>query len=225
VSGPLTRGCAIARERSYPIAVHIAESSAESDLLGNASGGFAEAWRGRGIPLPSLPGRTPIAWLEEHGVLGPDTLCIHAVHANGSDLAHLERRAAAVAHCPRSNERHGRGRAPVRSGLDLGIRSGSAPTQGGQRCARDLAEARAAASLAGLKGDEALRLCTLSGASALGLESEIGSLTAGKWGDLVAFRLPGPVDGARLADTVLTRRSDDVVATILAGRQVWRSPS
>jgi hypothetical protein len=28
-----------------------------------------------------------------------------------------------------------------------------------------------------------------------------------------------------LADTVVTRRSDDVLATFLAGRQVWRSPS
>src|SRR4030095_3757826 len=56
-------------------------------------------------------------------------------------------------------------------------------------------------------------------------ENEIASMTPRKWGDLVAFRLPAPVDGARLADTVVTRRSDDVLATFLAGRQVWRSPS
>jgi 5-methylthioadenosine/S-adenosylhomocysteine deaminase len=227
VSGPLYAMVAhLARERGYPIAVHIAESPAESDLLGKASGGFAEAWRGRGIPLPSLPGRTPIAWLEEHGVLGPDTLCIHAVHADESDLALLRRRAAAVAHCPRSNDRHRHGRAPIRPMLDRGIRVGIGTDSAASVAPCDLlAEARAAASLASLRADEVLRLCTLEGARALGLETEIGSLTAGKWGDLVAFRLPGPVDGARLAGTVVTRRSDDVVATILAGRLVWRSPS
>jgi cytosine/adenosine deaminase-related metal-dependent hydrolase len=88
-----------------------------------------------------------------------------------------------------------------------------------------LAEGRAASALARLQSEDVLRLCTLEGARALGLGNEVGSLTPGKWGDLVAFRLPGPVDGARLADTLVTRRSDGVLATFLAGRQVWRSSS
>jgi 5-methylthioadenosine/S-adenosylhomocysteine deaminase len=227
VSGPLYAGVAqLARERGYPIAVHIAESVAESDLLGSASGGFAEAWRGRGIPLPTLPGRTPLAWLEQHGVLGPTTLCIHVVHANTKDLALLASRGAAIAHCPRSNARHGHGTAPLRSMFDLGIRVGIGTDSVASVAPCDLlAEGRAASALARLQPEEVLRLCTLEGARALGLENEIGSLTPGKWGDLVAFRLPAPVDGARLAGTVVTRRSDDVLATFLAGRQVWRSPS
>jgi 5-methylthioadenosine/S-adenosylhomocysteine deaminase len=227
VSGPLYAMVAhLARERGYPMAVHIAESVAESDLLGTASGGFADAWRGRGIPLPSLPGRTPLAWLEEHGVLGPATLCIHVVQASKSDLALLRSRGAAIAHCPRSNARHGHGAAPLRSMLNLGIRVGIGTDSVASVAPCDLlAEGRAAAGLARLRPEGTLRLCTLEGARALGLEKEVGSLTPGKWGDLVAFRLPGQVDGARLADTVVTRQSHDALATFLAGRQVWRSPS
>jgi len=227
VSGPLYAGVAqLARERGYPIAVHIAESVAESDLLGSASGGFAEAWRGRGIPLPTLPGRTPLVWLEQHGVLGPTTLCIHVVQANTKDLALLASRGAAIAHCPRSNARHGHGVAPLRSMLDLGIRVGIGTDSVASVAPCDLlAEGRAASALARLQPEGVLRLCTLEGARSLDLANEIGSLTPGKWGDLVAFRLPAPVDGARLAGTVVTRRSDDVLATFLAGRQVWRSPS
>jgi cytosine/adenosine deaminase-related metal-dependent hydrolase len=227
VSGALYAGVAqLARERGYPIAVHIAESVAESDLLGSASGGFAEAWRGRGIPLPTLPGRTPVAWLDQHGVLGPTTLCIHVVQASSKDLVLLARRDAAIAHCPRSNARHGHGAAPLRSMLDHGIRVGIGTDSVASVAPCDLlAEGRAASALAGLQPEEVLRLCTLEGARSLSLENEIGSLTLGKWGDLVAFRMPAPVDGACLADTVVTRRSDDVLATFLAGRQVWRSPS
>ena len=227
VSGALYAGVAqLARERGYPIAVHIAESVAESDLLGSASGGFAEAWRGRGIPLPTLPGRTPLAWLDQHGVLGPTTLCIHVVQASSKDLVLLARRDVAIAHCPRSNARHGHGAAPLRSMLDHGIRVGIGTDSVASVAPCDLlAEGRAASALAGLQPEEVLRLCTLEGARSLSLENEIGSLTPGKWGDLVAFRMPAPVDGARLADTVVTRRSDDVLATFLAGSQVWRSPS
>jgi len=110
--------------------------------------------------------------------------------------------------------------------LDLGIRVGIGTDSVASVAPCDLlAEGRAASALARLQAEEVLRLCTLEGARSLGLENEIGSLIPGRWGDLVAFRLPAPVDGARLADTVVTRRSDDVLATFLAGRQVWRSPS
>jgi 5-methylthioadenosine/S-adenosylhomocysteine deaminase len=153
-------------------------------------------------------------------------LCIHVVQASTKDLALLASRGAAVAHCPRSNARHRHGAAPLRSMLDHGIRVGIGTDSVASVAPCDLlAEGRAASALARLQPEEVLRLCTLEGARSLGLENEIGSLTPGKWGDLVAFRLPAPVDGARLADTVVTRRSDDVLGTFLAGRQVWRSPS
>src|SRR5215218_200672 len=52
VSGPLFRAVAEwSRTENLPLAVHIAESKAESELLAG-SGPFAEAWRTRGIPLP-----------------------------------------------------------------------------------------------------------------------------------------------------------------------------
>ncbi len=72
VSGPLyARVALLAGDYGLPLAVHLAESPEESQLLEQASGGFAESWRRRGIPLPPLPGRTPVEWLDQHGVLGP----------------------------------------------------------------------------------------------------------------------------------------------------------
>ncbi|HEV8177264.1 MAG TPA: amidohydrolase family protein, partial [Gemmatimonadales bacterium] len=80
VSGPLFRAVAAwSRSESLPLAVHIAESPAETDLLTRGSGPFADAWRARGIPLPSPPGLSPVAWLAQHEVLTAQTLCIHAV--------------------------------------------------------------------------------------------------------------------------------------------------
>ena len=107
-----------AEREGLPIAVHLAESEAESAFLHEASGPFAEAWTARGIPLPPLPGRSPVAWLESHGVLGERTLAIHVVQAEQGDVARLCRTRTAVAHCPRSNRRHGHGAAPLAAFLD-----------------------------------------------------------------------------------------------------------
>lgn len=223
VSAPLYAGVAsLAGALDLPLAVHLAESREESLLLKAGSGGFAEQWRARGIPLPE-PGASPVAWLEQHGVLGPATLCIHVVQVDAADLDLLRVRRAAVAHCPRSNRRHGHGAAPLAAMLQRGIPVGAGTDSVASVAPLDLlAEARAARELGRLSAEASLQLVTLGAARALGLDSEIGSLTPGKWGDLVALDLPGQVDVARLADTLLSRRAGDVHATFVAGREVWR---
>lgn len=227
VSGPLYRRVAsFAAERGLRVAVHLAESEAESKLLERDEGGFARAWQSRGIPLPSAR-CSPVRWLERHGVLGPATLCIHVVRADSGDLALLARRRAAVAHCPRSNRRHGHGDAPLRAILDLDLRVGVGTDSVASVSPLDLlAEARAARELGGLSAEAALGLVTISASRALGLDGEIGSLAPGKWGDLAVVDLGGPVDAARLADTVLSRGGTAVRRTVVGGREVFsREPS
>lgn len=223
VSGPLYRLVAeYAAAEKFPIAVHVAESADESALLATGEGGFADNWRSRSIPVEP-PGVTPLAWLERHGVLGSRTLCIHVVRAGAEDLRLLAGHDAAVAHCPRSNARHGHGAAPLRDLLALGIRTGVGTDSVVSVSPLDLlAEARAAQQLAGLEARRALRLCTLDAARALGLDREIGSLVPGKWGDIAVVRLPQGVDESRLADTLLTRGTGQIAATFLAGKEVWR---
>ncbi len=224
VSGPLySRVAALALDYGMPLAVHLAESVEESRLLEEATGGFADAWLARDIPLPPMPGRTPVMWLDQLGVLGPQTLCIHVVHASAADLDRLAVRKVGVAHCPRSNQRHGHGEAPLRGLLDRGVRVGVGSDSVASVSPLDLlAEARAASTIASLDAEHALRLVTIDAARALGLDAEIGGLTPGRWGDLVVLGLPGPVDAPRLLDTVLARPLADVCLTVLAGREVYR---
>lgn len=223
VSGPLYQRVARhAAEQGLPLAVHLAESAEESELLESASGGFARMWEGRGITLPSLPGRTPVEWLDRHGVLGPDTLCIHTVRVNDSDIATLADRRVAIAHCPRSNRAHGNGDAPLAQLLAAGLRVGAGTDSVASVAPLDLrAEARAAQSIGGLSDDAALDLITRGAARALGLEREIGSLVPGKWADLLVMRLPGEVDAARLAGTVLALPPDAILRTLVSGRDVY----
>jgi 5-methylthioadenosine/S-adenosylhomocysteine deaminase len=223
VSGPLCAAVARwARAEDLPLAVHLAESHAETELLRHGTGPFAEAWRERGIPLPTGAGCSPVEWVERHGVLGERTLCIHMVQADGADLARLARSAAAVAHCPLSNAAHGHGAAPLGAYLAHEIRVGLGTDSVLSVGTPDLlAEARAARRLAGLDADAALALATLGGARALRLDEEIGSLEPGKWGDC-AVVLPRSPAGEP-AEQVLQARREDVVATFLGGRDVYRA--
>jgi 5-methylthioadenosine/S-adenosylhomocysteine deaminase len=224
VSGLLYRRVAgYAAERRLPIAVHLAESEAESLLL-QGSGGFAEAWQGRGIPVPDSAGCSPVGWLDRHGVLTPDTLCIHMVQATSDDLDLVARRGSAIAHCPRSNRRHQHGDAPLAEMLSRGLRVGVGTDSVASVAPFNLmAEVEIARELGRLSAEAALGLVTAGAARALGLDQEIGSISPGKWGDLVALDLGGPVDAARLADTLLSRGIAAVRLTVVGGREVFRA--
>jgi cytosine/adenosine deaminase-related metal-dependent hydrolase len=229
VSGPLYAATAVwARAAALPIAVHLAESPAESALLASGTGAFADAWHHRGIPMPTPLGRSPVAWLEEQGVLSERTLCIHVVQAGPADIQRLGRVNAAVAHCPLSNRAHGHGAAPLAALLAAGLRVGLGTDSIMSVGTLDLlAEARAARALAGLDAAQALALCTRDAARALGLEREVGVLAPGRWGDCVVIR-PSAAPGAARKDMSAEERAlasgpRDVLATFVGGRDVHRT--
>jgi len=223
VSGALYRAVgALAHERGWPLAVHIAESPAESALLRDFSGPFADAWRGRGIPAPDPLGDSPLAWLARAGLLGPGLLAIHAVQVSEHDVSLLADHRVAVAHCPRSNTRHGHGAAPLAALLARGVPV-ALGTDSEVSLLPDLfAEVRAARRLGGLASERALRLCTIEAAAALGLSGEVGALAPGLWGDVAVLALPDGADGGMLLDAVAEAAVGDIRATVLAGRVVYR---
>jgi cytosine/adenosine deaminase-related metal-dependent hydrolase len=225
VSGPLYAAVAAwAGAEGLPLATHVAESRAESQLLARGEGAFAEAWRGRGIPLPAPRGRTPVEWLDDHGVLSERTLCIHLVQAAAGDVERLARAGAAVAHCPVSNRRHGHGAAPLAAFLGRQLRVGLGTDSVLSVGMPDLfSEARAARELAGLDAARTLELCTLEGARTLGLDGETGSLRAGKWGDCVVLRPRDGPAGLSPEEQVLASGASDVLATYVGGRDVYRA--
>lgn len=213
-----------ARGECLPMAVHLAESPEEAALLASGTGGFAEAWAARGIALPPRDAGTPVEWLERHGVLGDDTLCIHVVHATPADIRRLARAGAAIAHCPRSNRAHAHGTAPLAGFLGAGLRVGCGTDSVVSAAPLDLlAEVRAAREIAGLSAEQALRLCTIDAARAIGFDADVGTLAPGKWGDACVIRLTSPATPSSVVDAILATSPSAVVATLLAGRTVHRA--
>jgi len=225
----LRRVVAFARTERLPLASHLAESSAEAEFVARGAGPFAESRHSRGIPMPPVA-RSPVEFAARAGLLGPDFLAIHAVLADADDVAALAASGSAVAVCPRSNLRHGHGNAPLGALLDAGLRVGLGTDSVASVESLDLlAEARAARGLAGLTAEEALRLLTIGGARAIGMDAEIGSLEVGKWADLVVLQLGGGDRTFGTADTDLAARllaadPSCIVCTYVGGRRVHPHP-
>lgn len=226
VSGPLYRlATTHARKEKLPIAVHVAESPLEDDFVRNGAGGFANGQHTRGLK-PEARGRSPVAWLDQHGVFGPDCVAIHCCTVDADDIDTLARRGTAVAHCPRSNQRHHRLDAPLAQLIGAGLRVGVGTDSVASVSPLDLlAETRHARALAGLGAEEALALITLGAARAIGLGSEVGSLAERTWGDVVALELPPVEDAAKLFEAILASGPAQVNTTWLGGREVYRRPA
>ena len=145
-------------------------------------------------------GERPLARLQRLGLLGPRFQAVHMTQISDDDIALLVESNSSVIHCPESNLKLACGFCPVeqlwQAGVNVAIGTDGAASNndldllGELRTAALLAKAVAGSATA-LDAHRALRMATLNGARALGLEHEIGSLELGKLADLVAFDLSG----------------------------------
>jgi cytosine/adenosine deaminase-related metal-dependent hydrolase len=233
VSDDLFAACAeYADSEGLPMAVHIAESRVERDLVTRGGGDFAPGLRARGIDTP-VRGTSSIEMLARLGVLQSRPLLIHCVDLDAEDVERIAAAGCAVAHCPIANAKLGHGLAPLPTLRAAGIRTGLGTDSVGSNNRMDLLEeARFAALLQRatlrdpglLPAEELLHLCTLDGARALGLDGRIGTLEPGKDADLCAVSLAG-VHVRPVHDPVTalfhSARGADVVLTMVRGRPLY----
>ncbi|MRR49678.1 MAG: TRZ/ATZ family hydrolase [Rhodocyclaceae bacterium] len=179
-NGTFERVVTLAAQLDLPIHIHVHETCDEIDS--------------------SLVqhGVRPLERLHRLGVVGPNLIAVHAVHLESEEIRLLAEHGATVAHCPTSNMKLASGIAPVAHMAAKGLRVGLGTDGAASNNRLDLFhEMRHAALLAKVSSGDAtaldahsvLRMATLYGATALGLEGKIGSLEAGKAADLCATRL------------------------------------
>jgi 5-methylthioadenosine/S-adenosylhomocysteine deaminase len=213
-----------------PVATHLSESGDEANYLRDGSGPWSTLSEWLVPPL----GTSGIRALGERGLLDDRVLAAHCVTVDADEISLLARYDVAVAHCPRSNAQLGCGVAPLHELRAAGIRVGIATDSPASTPSLDMFEELRAAIWASraragdpqaLSTADALELATLGGARALGLEAEIGSLTPGKWADLVVLSLEGspfsPVEDPAVA-AVLGGSPDRVLATVVGGEERYR---
>ncbi len=175
-------GCAaLAREYGVGIHTHLAESKVQT------------------VESHRRWGKSIVARLADHGILGPGFVGAHSIWLTDDDLRLLADAGAAIAHNPGSNLRLGCGIAPVREMLDRGLAVGLGTD--GSVCAdnQNLFEALRIASVIStirfphqtarwLDADTVWDLATRGSARVLGQADDLGAVAPRRKADLVLLR-------------------------------------
>lgn len=143
-------------------------------------------------------GKRPLQRLHDLGLLSPRLLAVHMTQLTAEEINLLADTGTNVTHCPESNLKLASGFCPVNSlhqqqinvalGTDGAASNNDLDMLGEMRSAALLAKA-VSNDASAISAPHALRMATLNGARALGLEKTIGSLEVGKAADITAINL------------------------------------
>ncbi len=215
-SGLLSQVAKLANDRGVMVHTHASENKNECALV------------------ESDTGLRNVAYLDSLGLSGPHVMLAHCVHLDAAEFDTLARTRTNVAHCPSSNLKLGSGIAEIAKMLEQGISVSLGAD--GAACNNRLdmfTEMRTMALLQkamngpeAVSAKQALRIATVSGAKALGLDNEIGTLETGKRADVVVVNLaalhsaPGANDP--VSALVYSAQTSDVEHVIIDGRLLMK---
>jgi aminodeoxyfutalosine deaminase len=210
----------LANSRVLPVAMHVAESAEELELLATGGGPFQELldersmWDAEAIPR----GGRPLDYLRMLAE-APRALVIHGNYLDAEERAFLAANSErmSLVYCPRTHAYFAHPPYPLAELLDAGVRVALGTDSRASNPDLDLlAETRyVARKFRSINPQQILRMGTLSGAEAVGREWEAGSITPGKFANLISV----PIQNRRATSV------DDVLHDVLLGDQkpsgVW----
>ena len=215
--GPLQRIRVLAEELDIPIHMHVHETEDEiSQSL-------------------EQHGKRPIQRLCDLGLSSSRLIAVHMTQLEQSEIEILQKYGVHVVHCPESNLKLASGFCPVKELIEGGINVALGTDSAASNNDLDMfGEMRTAALLAkGIANDTtclsaytALRMATINGAKALGMDDIIGSLSVDKEADIVALDL-GTIATQPLYDPIsqiVYAANSQLVSDIwIAGKQLLRN--
>lgn len=175
---PLIRIATLAAELEIPVHMHVHETATEVTDFVNQKG------------------HRPLTELDQLGLLNPSLLAVHMTQLTPDEIERCAESGLHILHCPESNMKLASGACPVSALADAGVNialgtDGAASNNdldmfGEMRTAALLAKHHSA-DAASIPADAALKMATINGARALGLESTTGSLEIGKAADCITI--------------------------------------
>ncbi len=213
----LKDSAALARAYGAPILMHLAEAPYERDLSRHEHGA------------------SPVQYLARIGVLGPDLLGAHCVWVDHADIETLAHYNAGCSYNPSSNMKSAAGLMPapemLAGGVAVGIGTDGAASNNDQDMFREIDLAAKLQKFGrmdptALPAEQTVGMATITGAHALHMEKQIGSLETGKKADVIVVDSSAPHATPLYnvyAQLVYSLQAADVSTTIINGRIVMEN--
>ncbi|OPZ93783.1 MAG: 5-methylthioadenosine/S-adenosylhomocysteine deaminase [Firmicutes bacterium ADurb.Bin419] len=145
--------------------------------------------------------KRPFEYLEDLNFLGPDVIAAHSVWLSGAEIALITDNNVKISHNPLSNMKLASGISPVSDMIANGVCVSLGTDGVASNNNLDLFQEMKTSSLLQkvrtldptvLPASKVLEMATINGATALGLEQEIGTIEVGKKADLVLIDMKSP---------------------------------
>lgn len=206
----VTKLVELASAKNLPVAMHLAESREELELLQKNRGPFRELLEERSMWDGEVfaDGRQPLQYIQQLAD-APRALVIHGNYLEREEFEFIAQNAQmTVVYCPRTHTYFGHDPYPLEEMLARGVRMAlGTDSRASNPDLNMLSELRFLKKMFPVLSPKSiLELGTIAGARALGLEKQVGSLEGGKIANLTAI----PCE----------TNSQDPVEAMLAGEQV-----
>lgn len=178
----------------WPVAMHLAESREELELLETHAGPFRQLLDDLGIwrddAFPRSPG---VFWYLQQLARSPHALVVHGNYLSDEEIAFVAQhgQSMSVVYCPRTHAYFQHEPYPLAKLLAAGVNVAlGTDSRASNPDLSLLAEMRHVAQHQPIAPDVVLRLGTIHGALSLGMFAEVGSIESGKRADLAVVALP-----------------------------------
>jgi len=140
-------------------------------------------------------GKRPLQRLNDLGLISPNLMAVHLTQVTDEEITLLAESGSHVVHCPESNLKLASGFCPVSKLMDAGINVALGTDSNASNNDLDMLSEMHTASLlakgisqnaSALSAMQTVRMATINGAKALGLDQDTGSLEVGKYADIIA---------------------------------------
>ena len=144
---------------------------------------------------------TPIQYLDQLGILDENTLLVHCIWVNDKDIEIIATRKAGISHNPESNAKLASGIAPtpkfLKSGITVGLGTDGCASNNNLDLFHEMdmvAKLHKAEKFdpTTMDAKTVVEIATITGARAIGLDHQIGSLEVGKQADLIVIDTHAP---------------------------------
>lgn len=171
----------VSKEYKIPIHIHLSETKVENE------------------ECIKRFGQSPTEVFEECGIFENKTIAAHGVHLTEKDLDILSKYDVSVVHNPSSNLKLSSGFLDcskiIDRGINLAIGTDSSASNNNLSMFKEISIASLVSKYKdpkNLRAYEVLKMATINGAKALGMDEKIGSLKEGKIADIILIDLNNP---------------------------------